>query len=86
MPKERFRKMKKTFFCCKQISKCDTSFYIHFLRGLFQNIGFRSVAIVPKKLWTILDKKTGLKNFKKFFKLLFLKVTKFHDDSVKNEC
>ena len=62
MPKERFRKMKKKniFFCCKQISKCDTSFYIHFLRGLFKNIGFRSVALVPIKLRAILYIKTGL--------------------------
>ena len=65
---------------------------------LFKNIVFRYVALVTKKLWAILDffPKTGLflalfptqciyiftKNPLNYFSL---KVTKFHDDSVKNE-
>jgi len=39
-------------FCFKQISKSDTCFYLHFLRA-FQK--YRSVALVTKKLWAILD-------------------------------
>ena len=41
--------MKKYFFCFKQISKCDTCFYMYF-QGLFKTIVFRSVALVTKKL------------------------------------
>ena len=47
-------KCKKYFFGFKQISKCDTCFYIHF-QGLFKNIAFRSVTSVIKTLWAILD-------------------------------
>ena len=38
----------------KQISKCDTCFYMHFSRAS-QKYSFRSVALVTKKLWAILD-------------------------------
>ena len=41
------KKMKKNIvFCFKQISKCDTCFYMLF----FKNIVFKSVALVTKKL------------------------------------
>ena len=44
------KKMKKNIvFCFKQISKCDTCFYMLF----FKNIVFKSVALVTKKLWAI---------------------------------
>ena len=54
MPKKKSKNVKNIFFCLKQISKCDTCFYAHF-QGLFKNIVFRSVALVIKKLWAILD-------------------------------
>ena len=38
--------MQKIIFCLKQISKCDTCIF----QGLFENIGFRSVALVTKKV------------------------------------
>ena len=41
--------MKKIFLCFKQISKCDTCFYMHFSKT-FQNYSFRSVALVTKKM------------------------------------
>ena len=44
----------KFFVCFKQISKCDTCLYIHF-QGLFKNIILRSLAVVTKKIWAILD-------------------------------
>ena len=73
---------KKYFFLFKQISKCYTRFcsfshkkvmgYFRFFSqtGLF----FRPV-LYPKKMFFNI----------KFFKLLFIKITKFHGDSVKNE-
>jgi len=76
------RKMKKIFFCFKQISKCNTCFYIHFSRAFQKN---RYVALVTKKLWAILDFFTDFfsalyqtlcikkKFYKKSFKLLFIK-------------
>ena len=73
---------------------------MHFIE-LFKNIVFRSVALVTKKVMGYLNffhrphvfcrhvpypinKKTYLFN-KTSFKLLFIKFTKFHCDSVKNE-
>jgi len=56
MPKKRVKKIQKNiFFCFKQISKCDTCFYMQFSRALFKNIVFKTVALVIKKLWVILD-------------------------------
>ena len=52
--KKRLKNVKNIFFCLKQISKCDTCFYIHFSRA-FKKYSFRSVALVIKKLWAILD-------------------------------
>ena len=69
-------------------------------QGLFKNIVFRSVALVMKKLWAILDFFYTLQTFyppvpypmrkkkkiiKKFFKLLFMKSQKFYGDSDTNE-
>ena len=53
MPKKGQKNEKNIFFCFKQMSKCDTYFYTHFLR-VFQNIVSRSVALVTN-LWAILD-------------------------------
>ena len=44
----------KNIFCFKQISKCDTCFYMHFSRA-FQKNSYRSVAFVTKKILAILD-------------------------------
>jgi len=68
---------------------------------MFKNIVFRSVALVKKKLWAILDffSQTGLffrpvpypinKKYvflaKNSLNYYSLKVTKFHGDNVKNE-
>ena len=52
MPRKGSKKVNKIFFGFKQISKCDSCFY---MQGLFKNIVFRSVALVTKKLWAILD-------------------------------
>ena len=52
MPKKGSKKVKNIFFCFKQISKCDSRCIF---QGLFKNIVFRSVALVTKKLWAILD-------------------------------
>ena len=56
-------------------------------QGLFKNIVFRSVALVLKKLWAILDFFLHTPDFllPMYFKLLFIKSKKFHGDSVKNE-
>ena len=87
---------KLNFFCFKQISKCDTCFYMHFSRS-FQNIVFNLYLQSQKNLgYIIFFSQTG------FFSVLYklkekyflkknplnyytLKVTKFHGDSVKNE-
>ena len=50
--KENSKNVKKKFYCLKQISKCDTCFYIHLSRD-FQKYRFRSVFI--EKFWTILN-------------------------------
>ena len=58
-------------------------------QGLFKNIVFRSVALVIKKLWVILDLFLHTPNFlqppKKPLNYYLLKVNKFHGDSVINE-
>ena len=46
------RDKKMNFFCFKLISKCDTCFFVH-VSTAFQK--YRSVALVTKKLWAILD-------------------------------
>ena len=89
--------MLKIFFLLIKISKCDACFYTHF-QGLFKNIVFRSVALVIKKLWAILEIFYTLRTFyrpapypmhKKITKnplnYYLLKGKKFHGDSVKDE-
>ena len=49
-----FKNINFLFACFIQISKGDTCFYINFSMA-FQNIAFRSVALVIKQLWAILD-------------------------------
>ena len=51
---KRVKKVKDIFFCFKQISKCDTCFYMNFSRAL-QKYRLIAVALVTKKLWAILD-------------------------------
>ena len=80
----------------KQISKRDTCFCINF-QGLFKDIVFRSVTLITKKVWAILDffSQTGLFTplysmhkkiifFKNPLNFYLLKVKKIHGDSVKN--
>ena len=88
--------MKKSiFFVLKHQSVTNVS--VWFFQGLFKNAVFRSVALVTKKLWAILDFFFTDRNFflpcilkniflrKKPLDYYSLKVTKFHGDSVKNE-
>ena len=69
--------MKKIFFCFKQISKCNTCFYLHFSRA-FQT--FRSLALVIKNVMGYFFHRPDffppctlkIKKFNKtYFKLLF---------------
>ena len=50
MPKKGSKNEKKNFVLNKY-----QSFYTCIFQGLFKNIVFRSVALVTKKLWAILD-------------------------------
>ena len=52
MPKKSQKNVKNIFFCLKQsVTHVSTPIF----QGLFKNIVLRSVALVPKKLWAILD-------------------------------
>ena len=87
------KKFKKFFFWNKyqSVTHVSTSNF----QGLFKNIVFRSVALVIKKLWAILDFFYTLRTFyrpvpypmhkKSSLNYYLLKVKKFHGDSVKNE-
>ena len=90
--------MKKTPKRVRKMKKKHVS--ISIFQGLFINLVFRSVALVTKKLCGILDfffqrpdfffptctKRYALKKvLKNPFNYCPLKVTKFHNDSVKNE-
>ena len=85
---KRVRKIKKYFFCFKQIWKCDTCFSIHFSRA-FQKYSFQVCSFSPKKgmaYFIFLSKDRTFSALyptlcikKKLTKILYsLKVTKFH--------
>jgi len=95
MPKKRVNN-----FFSKQISKCDTCFYMNFSRAL-QKYRLIAVALVTKKLWAILDffftdrtffpactqpyKLKKIFYYETSFKLLLIKSHKSHGDSVNIE-
>ena len=86
-------KIQKYFLVCfKQISKGDTWFYINFLMA-FQNIAFRSVALVIKQLWALLDFSYLPETYPVHKKICYKKPSNFnlsifknfHIDSLKNK-
>ena len=62
MPKKMSKKWKKIFFFVLYKYQSVTHVSTCIFQGLFKNIAFRSVALVTKKLWAILDffSQTGL--------------------------
>ena len=91
--------MKKLFFCFKQISKCNTCFYVHFSRA-FLKYSFQICSFIRKKVMGYfrffytdrtfyrpvpysMHKKMFLS--KNHLNFHSLKVTTFHSDSVKDE-
>ena len=84
--------MKKIFLFCFNKYQSATHVSTCIFQGLFKNIVFRSVALVTKKLWAILDffftdwtflspctlpyKLKKIFFYKKSFKLLFIKTHK----------
>ena len=77
MPRK-VKKCKKYFFCLKQISKCDTCFYIHFSRAIPLKYSLvTDVDLVIKKLWAILVfyfTQTGLLPSEKKFTVIVSKM------------